>query len=247
MRHYHVHTKPRAYFFADLKITASWLITYLAGHPEWRAKAAAEVDSLPTSPILGSPSISLLSLSACLSTIPLEAWENETPILDSIIRETTHVAQPHTAMRRNLGPELYINNKLIQATGAYLIYPFSDVHLDPEVYTNPWKFNPSRKEPNHVPFSYVGWGGGMVSASWPVTFINLLNFLGKTTCLGTRLAKVELKLMTAMFVLGFSHSVIDRSGAPSNPLPVPNWNDILPCRPLIGSFGLKYQRTALAL
>ncbi|KAF8814788.1 cytochrome P450 [Phlegmacium glaucopus] len=216
--------------------TASWLITYLGGHPEWRAKAAAEVESLlaynPASPILGSGSssspVSLSSLSARLSTIPLETWENETPILDSIIRETTRVAQPHTAMRRNLGPELYINNKLIP-TGAYVIYPFSDVHLDPEVYPDPWKFDPSRKEPTHVPFSYVGWGGG------------------KTTCLGTRLAKVELKLVTAMFVLGFNHSVIDRSGAPSNPLPVPNWNDILLCRPPIGSFNLKYQRTALAL
>jgi len=78
-------------------------------------------------------------------------------------------------MRRNLGPELYINNKLIP-TGAYVIYPFSDVHLDPEVYPDPWKFDPSRKEPTHIPFSYVGWGGGMDSASWPVTVINLLMF-----------------------------------------------------------------------
>ena len=74
----------------------------------------------------------------------------------------------------------------------------------------------------------------------------LFFFTGKTTCLGTRLAKVELKLVTAMFVLGFRHSVINRSGAPSNPLPVPNWNDILLCRPPVGSFNLKYQRTAFA-
>ena len=63
-------------------------------------------------------------------------------------------------MRRNLGPELYINNKIIP-TGAYVIYPFSDVHLDPEIYPDPWKFDPSRKEATHVPFSFVGWGGGM--------------------------------------------------------------------------------------
>ncbi|KAF8960328.1 cytochrome P450 [Flammula alnicola] len=210
--------------------TASWLITYLGGHPEWRSKAAAEIESLlasksyslensesptnesPTSPI--SP-FSLSSLAARLSAIPLEAWENETPILDALIRETTRVAQPHTAMRRNLGPELYINNKIIP-TGAYVIYPFSDVHLDPELYPDPWKFDPGRKEVTHVPFGYVGWGGG------------------KTVCLGTRLAKVELKLLTAMFVLGFRHSVVDKMGEPSNPLPVPNWNDILLCRPPAG-------------
>ena len=53
--------------------------------------------------------------------------------------------------------------------------------------------------------------------------------------------------MTAMFVLGFNYSVIDKSGAPSNPLPVPNWNDILLCRPPAGSFDIKYQRTSFAL
>jgi RNase H-like domain found in reverse transcriptase/Integrase zinc binding domain len=36
----------------------------------------------------------------------------------------------------NLGPELYINNKIIP-TSAYVIYPFSDVHLDPEIYADP--------------------------------------------------------------------------------------------------------------
>ncbi|KAF8183163.1 cytochrome P450 [Pholiota molesta] len=216
--------------------TASWLMTYLGGHPEWRSKAAAEVEALlasrssaaPSSPTASALPSSPSSLSASLASIPLEAWENETPVLDALIRETTRVAQPHTAMRRNLGPELYIDNKIIP-TGAYVIYPFSDVHLDPELYPDPWKFDPGRKEVTHVPYGYVGWGGG------------------KTVCLGTRLAKVELKLLTAMFVLGFRHSVVDKLGEPSNPLPVPNWNDILLCRPPKGSFSLKYQRTSVPL
>ncbi|KJA23068.1 hypothetical protein HYPSUDRAFT_138141 [Hypholoma sublateritium FD-334 SS-4] len=222
--------------------TASWLMTFLGGHPEWRAKAAAEVDALlarsactpAASPTEIAPEYlpahfqPQTSLSARLATIPLEAWEGETPVLDALIRETTRVAQPHTAMRRNLGPELYIDNKIIP-TGAYVIYPFSDVHLDPELYPDPWKFDPGRKEATHVPYGYVGWGGG------------------KTLCLGTRLAKVELKLLAAMFVLGFRHSVIDKNGADANPLPVPNWNDILLCRPPKGSFNLRYERTAVPL
>ena len=134
---------------------ASWLLTYLGGHPEWRNKAAVEVEKL----LAASSSSPTQPLSARLATIPLEAWEAETPVLDAIIRETTRVAQPHTAMRRNLGPDLYIDSKLIPS-GAYVIYPFSDVHLDPELYSDPWKFDPGRKEPDHVPFSYVGWGGG---------------------------------------------------------------------------------------
>ncbi|PFH49347.1 hypothetical protein AMATHDRAFT_76242 [Amanita thiersii Skay4041] len=236
--------------------TASWLLTFLGGHPEWREKAADEVrmllemrsnlgepagtacawtepgteEAVKMSEKAGSqsPSSSLSSLCARLATIPLETWELETPVLDAIVRETTRVAQPHTAMRRNLGPELYINNKRIP-TGAYVVYPFSDVHLDPELYPDPWKFDPGRKEVKHTQFGYVGWGGG------------------KTTCLGTRLAKIELKLITAMFVLGFRHSIINEAGDTASPLPTPNWNDILLCRPPKGSCYIKYERTAVTL
>jgi sterol 14-demethylase len=130
-------------------------LTFLGGHPDWRNKAAVEVQKL----LSASSSDPSQPLSKRLASISLETWESETPVLDSIIRETTRVAQPHTAMRRNLGPDLYIDDKLIPS-GAYVIYPFSDVHLDPDLYPDPWKFDPGRKEPEGVPYSYIGWGGG---------------------------------------------------------------------------------------
>ncbi|KAG6820270.1 hypothetical protein H0H93_003100 [Arthromyces matolae] len=204
--------------------TASWLITFLGCHPDWRVKAVAEVESLLAHTQASSSSD---SLSCRLATIPLGTWESETPVLDAIIKETTRVAQPHTAMRRNLGPPLYIDGKLIP-TGAYVVYPFSDVHLDPTIYPDPWKFDPGRKSVKHAPFAYVGWGGG------------------KTLCLGTRLAKVQLKLITAMFLLGFRHTVVDKSGRKTNPMP--NWNDILLCRPPSDQTGyVSYERTDIPL
>lgn len=208
--------------------TASWMMTFLGGHQEWRAKAVAEVKSLL---LASNPDTKLSSssesLSSQLATIPLEVWESETPVLDAIIKETTRVAQPHTAMRRNLGPPIYIDGKMIP-TGAYVLYPFSDVHLDPAIYPDPWAFNPDRAEVKHTPFAYVGWGGG------------------KTLCLGTRLAKVELKLIAGMFLLGFRHSVIDKAGNPTNPQP--NWNDILLCRPPPENTGyLSYERSDIPL
>ncbi|KAJ7806928.1 cytochrome P450 [Mycena olivaceomarginata] len=192
--------------------TASWIVTFLGGHTDWRHKAKTEVESL-------------------LATIPLEIWESQTPVLDAIIRETLRVAQPHTAMRRNLGPEVHINDKLIPS-GAYVVYPFSDVHLDPEVYPDPWRFDPSRKEVEptaDLPLPYVGWG------------------VGKTTCLGTRLAKVELKLTVALFLLGFDHVLVSGDGSTPVAPPKPNWNDILQCRPPHGACFVKYTRTPLAL
>lgn len=151
----------------------SWLITFLGGHSDWKMKAATEVRQLvlqhsqshSSPPYEPSP---LSSLSGLLSSVPLEAWESRTPILDSVIRETLRIAQPHTAMRMNVGPEMRLAGKAIPP-GAFVMYPFSDVHLSPELYPDPWKFDPSRLE-SKMPFSYVGWGGGgsSVHVKWKV-------------------------------------------------------------------------------
>ncbi|KAK7462855.1 hypothetical protein VKT23_007431 [Stygiomarasmius scandens] len=205
--------------------TTCWLLTFLASNPDWRAKAKSEVESLLSS---HSPSATSGSLSSRLGTLSLEALEAETPVLDAIIKETLRVAQPHTAMRKNLGPETYIDGKLIPS-GAYVVYPFSDVHLNPDLYPDPWKFDPSRNFEKETGYGYVGWGGG------------------KTICLGQRLAKVEMKLIAAMFLMGFNHWVVDRDGKIADSPPTPNWNDILLCRPPQGSFSLQYERSGPAL
>lgn len=80
------------------------------------------------------------------------------PVFDSIIRETLRLAQPHTAMRRNMGPDTYIGGTTVP-TGSYVVYPFSDVHLNSELYPDPWKFDPGRQELK-MPFTWIGWGGG---------------------------------------------------------------------------------------
>jgi len=203
--------------------TASWLLTYLGAHPEWKAKAHAEIESLMFTHSLtphkdGAP---LSDLSAALAQIPLNAWEGSTPVLDALIHETTRLAQPHTAMRKNMGPDVHIDGKLVPS-GHYVVYPFSDVHLNEELYPDPWKFDPSRPRPD-ARFSHIGWGGG------------------KTTCLGQRLAKIEMKLVSAMFLLGTDFSVVDNGGKVLETLPRPNWNDILGCKPPKDSCLIQYQ------
>ena len=100
----------------------------------------------------------LSDLSVALAQIPLDAWEGSTPVLDATIRETTRLAQPHTAMRKNMGPDMHIDGKLVPS-GHYVVYPFSDVHLNEELYPDPWKFDPNRPLPD-ARYSYIGWGGG---------------------------------------------------------------------------------------
>lgn len=203
---------------------ASWLITFLGNNTEWKVKATQEVDRL----LAIYPSQSkTMSPSEQLSAIPLEAWETEMPVLDAVIHETLRIAQPHTAMRRNLGPDTFIDSKLVPS-GAYIVYPFSDVHLNPDIYPDPWKFDPSRGEAK-VPFGYLGWGGG------------------KTVCLGQRLARLELKLVASMMLLGFRYSTVGANGDLLDSPPRPNWNDTLLCRPEKGTCFLRYEKSTPTL
>lgn len=203
--------------------TASWLLIYLGGLPEWKAKAKAEAESLvftnSSTPYKAGSSLS--DLSTTLSQIPLDAWEGSTPVLDALIRETTRLAQGHTAGRKNVGPDMYIDGKRIPS-GHYLVYPFSDVHLNEELYPDPWKFDPDRPRPDS-PYSYIGWGAG------------------KVTCLGQRLAKVQLKLFLAMFLLGTEFSAVDKEGKLLETIPRPDWNDPLGYKPPKDSCFVQYE------
>lgn len=140
---------------------AAWLITFLAGHPTWREKAKAEAEALLLNHSSSTPGS---SNGSALASIPLSAWESEMPVFDAIIRETLRLAQPHTAMRRNMGPDTYIAGAKVPS-GSYVVYPFSDVHLNGELYPDPWKFDPGRPE-QKVPYSWIGWGGGKCSREW---------------------------------------------------------------------------------
>ncbi|KAI0000216.1 cytochrome P450 [Russula compacta] len=205
--------------------TASWLFTYLGCHPKWRREARAEVKKLILSHSLETISERNTprdSSSTALSSIPLAAWENETPVLDMLIHETLRIAQPHIAMRRNIGPEMYIDGKVIP-TGTLVVYPYADVHLNTALYPDPWKFDPTRSRPKDN-LAYLGWGGGRV------------------TCLGSRLARLEIKLLAALLLVDFDFDTVDVGGRIADPPPKPNWNDTSTGRLAQGQFFLKYKR-----
>ncbi|KAL4254749.1 cytochrome P450 family protein [Abortiporus biennis] len=215
-------------------VTASWLITFLGTHPHWKNQAYEEVrevlssaysdsDSDPKFTSSGFMTSKSATTASALSTIPIDVWENKMPVLDSLIRETLRIAQPHTAMRRNMGPDTFISGARVPS-GAYVVYPFSDVHLNPELYPDPYRFDPGR--PKHeMPFAYVGWGAGT------------------TICLGQRLARLQLKIMMSLMLLDTDFLIVDKTGSIPNPLPSPNWNDALTCRPPRDSCLLRFSRT----
>ncbi|KAI0739020.1 cytochrome P450 [Daedaleopsis nitida] len=206
--------------------TASWLVTFLSGHPEWREKAAEEVRRLIAAHATHLPP-SCTGSSPEPTPVPLSAWEAHTPVLDAIIRETLRVAEPHEKEKKAKARTLFLGGKAVPP-GAFVMYPFSDVHLSAEIYRDPWRWDPGRPELDlKAPYAYVGMGAGA------------------TVCLGKRLATLELKLVTALFALGFGElRAVDRRGAPLRELPRPNWNDVLTCRPPKGACFVRFERTA---
>ena len=104
-----------------------------------------------------------------LSTIPLDAWEDELPSLDLIIRETLRISGSTTALRLNEGKDIQVGEATIKQ-GDLLAYSIADVNLNPNIYTNPMTFDPDRYGPDREedrkqPFGYLAWGAGMYFAT----------------------------------------------------------------------------------
>ena len=94
----------------------------------------------------------------------MEAWEDEIPTVDILIRETLRLTMGGTAIRRNIGPDTKADGVTIKH-GEFLTYQLADAHFNPTIYSDPMKFDPTRylegrEEDRKETFAYVGWGVG---------------------------------------------------------------------------------------
>jgi hypothetical protein len=60
--------------------------------------------------------------------------------------------------------------------------------------------------------------------------------------MGSRLARLNIKLVSALLLMDFDFNTVDASGRTVVSPPKPNWNDFGGCRPSQGQFFLKYRR-----
>ena len=181
----------------------------LAIHPEWREKCKKEIRDL-ISHHLGD-SLSSATLHEKLGTIPVSAWEDELPILEACTRESHRISHSFVTLRRNLREEIKIGEQVVKR-GDFLAYSFADVHLNPEYYPEPYKYDPGRwLRPDPVPnavYPFLGWGAG------------------RHPCPGMKAAKLEMKLILAVFLMRYEYELVDEYGKFPDPLPVPDRNDI---------------------
>ena len=78
-----------------------------------------------------------------LSNIPLDAWEDELPSVDLIIRETLRISGSIAIFRRNIGKDIQAEDVTIKR-GDFVIYSLADANLNPDIYANPMTFDPDR-------------------------------------------------------------------------------------------------------
>jgi len=199
--------------FTNNELTSSnqacWTLIDLAIHPEWREKCKKEIQDLISRH--SGDSLSSATLGEKLGAIPVSAWENELPVLEACIRETHRIYQAGIALRRNIREEIKIGEQVVKR-GDFLVYILDDVQLNPEYYPEPYKYDPGRwLRPDPVPdtiYPFLGWG------------------VGRHPCSGMKMAKLEMKLISAMFLMRYEYDLVDEDGKFPDPLPVPDRNDI---------------------
>ena len=189
---------------------------YLATSPKWQAKVKDEVRSVAAK-YTKDPK---LALAKQLEAVPLEAWESEFPIIDMCLRDSMRLNLASNMFRLNdSGKQVPTGNgNEVIPPGAVVIYPTGDAHFNPEIYPDPFKWDPSRYLPEHaqdkkVAHGFLGWGSG------------------RHPCLGMRFAKLEQNIITAYFVSNFAFSLEDEHGNKLTEPPPVSVNGYFPHKP----------------
>ncbi|KAL5115343.1 hypothetical protein ACEQ8H_006788 [Pleosporales sp. CAS-2024a] len=190
-------------------INAAWVMCYLASSPEWLEKTREEVRNTAAK-YARDPNAPLRHQ---LDHVPLEAWESEFPIIDLCLRDSIRLNLNGAALRMNTsGRPLPIpdTNEVIPP-GAVVTYATGDILLNPDIYTNPHEWDPSRYMPDRAedkkaPHAFIGWGSG------------------RHPCLGMRFAKLEQNLITAYLIASFDFSLVDKNGVGLKEAPRVNMN-----------------------
>ena len=188
---------------------ACWSLIDLAVHPEWQEKCKKEIQGV-ISRHLGDAG-SYPTTSDKFAALPFEVWEDELPVLEACIRESHRLAFTGTSLRRNVREDMKIGGQNVRR-GDFLAYSAGDAHLNPKYYPDPYKYDPGRwLRPDPVPtasYPFLGWGAG------------------RHPCTGMKVAKLEMKLIVAVFLTRFKFELVDKSGKAYGSRPMPDRNDI---------------------
>jgi len=191
----------------SLSVNSYWILIFLECHKEWKQKLIGEINSI----VEKYASTSSDPLHKRLGTIPLSVWEEEMPIFDLVLRETLRLTVDGTLPRR-MHNDLDIMGQRF-SKGSFVVYQVADVHMDPDIYTNPTQFDPARfgprrEEDKKEDYAFIGWGAG------------------RHPCTGQKFAKLEIKILVTLFLAAYQYELVNKDGVFPEHRPSPNYNDL---------------------
>jgi cytochrome P450 len=207
-------------------INAAWVMCYLGNSPEWLAKTQEEVRNTATK-YARDPNAPLRHQ---LDDVPLEAWEAEFPIVDMCLRDAIRLNLLGTALRKNISGRAIPtgNGKEVIPPGAFVTYATGDIHLDPAVYRDPHKWDPSRYLPDRAEdkkkeiHPFVGWGVGRHPCRKHAA--RSFSIEANVSAVGMRFAKLEQNIITAYFIASFDFHLSDKNGTRMHEAPMVDFN-----------------------
>lgn len=142
-------------------LNAAYVLCYLATNRLWMQRIRLEVEAVANK----YDSDVSKSFWHKLENVPLVAWETEFPLLDLCLRESIRLSLHGAAFRWNSTvhdiPLGHGGENL--PSDAFLAYHMSDVHRNPDIYSDPEAFDPGRYLPDRAedrrsPYAFIGWG-----------------------------------------------------------------------------------------
>ncbi|MGI5421705.1 cytochrome P450 [Actinomadura luteofluorescens] len=153
-------------------VAISWTLYLLARHPDAAERVAEELDR-----VLGDRSV------------PEYGDLRRLTYLDMVLRETMRLYPPGPYGAREATEDLVLGEYTVPA-GTTIFYPFWAVHMNPEYWPDPQRFDPGRFAPEasagRPRLAYIPFG------------------IGPRSCEGAALATVEAQLVLAVLLKRFS-------------------------------------------
>lgn len=170
-----------------------WATILLQEHPEFLQKAKQEQEEIIKRRPATQKGLTLREV-------------RQMEYLSKVVDETLRLITFSLTVFREAKKDLSINGYVIPKGWKVLVW-FRSVHLDPEIYPDPYKFNPSRWD-NFVPKAgtFLPFGAG------------------SRLCPGNDLAKLEISIFLHYFLLGYEVERID-PGSSMKHLPHPRPSD----------------------
>lgn len=173
---------------------ASWLLVFLCAQPELRNRVRDEFESIfrKSAEERGDDYDSLTTLQK-LERTPLEKWEGDLPLYETVLDETLRILMISIIFRRKLKTGSKVTQGETKISGdnikdrEFIGFWLGAAHRNSNIYTDPLKFDPERftRGEGKGEGEFVPWGAG------------------RHVCLGMRFAKLEIRTVHAAFLMAF--------------------------------------------